>query len=129
MNIVIRIQRVNVPILLFIPFTQYFNGSCVCLSASLDFFECLHLFDMWNSVFLLHRKLEHVKHVNCVNGINSKMGTLTLWMRITMCTRHSGNSNTESIRECHGITGMSGKFGTWPSLPPPRGRPGNEVKR
>ena len=26
-------------------------------------------------------------------------------------SRHSGNSNSESIRECHGITGMSGKFG------------------
>ena len=36
---------------------------------------------------------------------------LTLTYKIAKFSRHSGNSNTESIRECHGITGMSGKFG------------------
>ena len=39
-------------------------------------------------------------------------------------SRHSGNSNTESIRECHGITGMLGNFGACansvvPGLPSP----------
>ena len=66
---------------------------------------------------------------------------LTLTYKIAKFSRHSGNSNMESIRECHGITGMSGKFGACansvyrlpsppppPPPPPPRGRPGNEVR-
>ena len=57
---------------------------------------------------------------------------LTLTYKIAKFSRHSGNSNTESIRECHGITGMSGKFGACANsvyrLPSPRGRPGNEAR-
>ena len=86
-HIVIRIQRVNVPILLFIPFTQL-----TCLTCSN--FRCNK-----NTLFHMSNKWRHSKkskladrHTQlplkyCVNGINSKMGTLTLWMRITMCTR------------------------------------------
>ena len=49
-------------------------------------------------------------------------------------SRHSGNSNTESICECHGITGMSGNLTHAQTVCTrrylsPRGRPGNEASR